>query len=211
MFISFEGMEGSGKSTLLQRLCEDLAGKGLPFLRTQEPGGSELGRMLRALLLDTRQDIVPESELFLYLADRVQHVQQVIRPALAEGRLVLSDRYADSTIVYQGYGRGLPVERLDELNRIATGGLWPDLTILFDLEPAVGLARARSRNTGCGTEVTEGRFEAETMAFHERVREGYLVRAQLFPERFRIIDAGLSPERVYARVAAMLKPFVPLG
>lgn len=208
MFITFEGMEGSGKSTALQRLCGDLEARGVSFLRTREPGGSELGKSLRALLLDARQEVAPEAELFLYLADRAQHVHQVIRPALAEERLVLSDRYADSTIVYQGYGRGLPVERLFELNRVAVDGLWPDLTIVFDLDPAVGLSRARARNADCGAEITEGRFEAEALAFHERVRNGYLAWAGRFPERFRVIAAARSPEEVYAQVRAVLKPVV---
>ena len=145
MFISFEGTEGSGKSTALDLLCVALDRLGASPLRTREPGGSVLGKSLRTLLLDARQEVAPEAELFLYLADRAQHVRQVIRPALAAGRLVLPDRYADSTIVYQGYGRGLPVERLFELNQMAVGGLWPDLTLLFDLDPAVG-PRAKARN-----------------------------------------------------------------
>jgi len=211
MFISFEGMEGSGKSTVLERLCAALDKRGASYLRTREPGGSELGKSLRALLLDAGQQVAPEAELFLYLADRAQHVRQVIRPNLEQGRLVLSDRYADSTIVYQGYGRELPVERLLEFNQLAVGGLWPDLTLLFDLEPRVGLARARARNVACGTEVSEGRFEAEALAFHQRVREGYLVWAGRFPGRFRIIDAGRSPEEVYVQVEDVLKTYIPLG
>jgi len=208
MFISFEGTEGSGKSTALNLLCAALDSRGVSTLRTREPGGSELGKSLRALLLDVRQEVAPEAELFLYLADRAQHVRQVIRPALTEGRLVLSDRYADSTIVYQGYGRGLPVERLFELNQMAVGGLWPDLTLLFDLDPAVGLARARARNTELGIEVSEGRFEAETLAFHQRVRAGYLAWAGRFPERFRLINAGCSPEEVYAQVENMVEAYI---
>jgi len=208
MFISFEGTEGSGKSTVLDLLCAALGSRGVSALRTREPGGSELGKSLRGLLLDARQAVTPEAELFLYLADRAQHVRQVIRPALAEGRLVLSDRYADSTIVYQGYGRGLPVERLFDLNQMAVGGLWPDLTLLFDLDPAVGLARARARNTELGIEVSEGRFEAETLAFHQRVREGYLAWARRFPERFRLINAGNSPAEVYAQVENMVEAVI---
>jgi dTMP kinase len=208
MFISFEGVEGSGKSTALGRLCAALDNRGVSCLRTREPGGSELGKSLRALLLDARQQVAPEAELFLYLADRAQHVRQVIRPNLEQGRLVLSDRYADSTIVYQGYGRGLPVERLFELNQLAVGGLWPDLTLLFDLDPHVGLARARARNADHGTQVSEGRFEAEALAFHQRVRKGYLAWAGRFPERFRIIDAGRFPEEVYAQVENALEAHI---
>ena len=209
MFITFEGIEGSGKSTVMELLCAALNSRGVSCLRTREPGGSELGKRLRALLLDAGQQVVPEAELFLYLADRAQHVRQVIRPALTKGLPALSDRYADSTIVYQGYGRGLPIDRLFELNQLAVGGIWPDVTLLFDLDPAVGLARARTRNADLGMEVSEGRFEAEALPFHQRVREGYLAWARRFPERFRIIDAGRSHEEVYAQVEHMLKMRIP--
>jgi dTMP kinase len=209
MFISFEGIEGSGKSTALELLCAALNSRGTPCLHTREPGGSDLGKNLRGLLLDAEQQIVPEAELFLYLADRAQHVRQVIRPALAKKQLVLSDRYADSTIVYQGYGRRLPIERLLALNELAVGGLWPDMTLLFDLDPTVGLARARARNADLGIEVSEGRFEAEPLLFHQRVREGYLAWAERFPERFHIIDAGHSPREVYTQVENALKAHMP--
>ena len=204
MFITLEGIEGSGKGTVLDRLCEDFSARGRAFLRTREPGGSDLGKTLRALLLDARQTIAPEAELFLYLADRAQHVRQVIRPALDRGLTVISDRYADSTIVYQGYGRGLDVEELYRLNETAVGGLWPDLTILLDVDPAVGLARARARNSEQGLDISEGRFEAEEMAFHQRIRQGYLAWAKRHAGRFRIVDASLPPDEVHAGVAAIL-------
>lgn len=204
MFITLEGIEGSGKGTVLDRLCKDFSIQGRPFLRTREPGGSELGRALRALLLDARQCIAPEAELFLYLADRAQHVCRVVRPALDRGLTVISDRYADSTIVYQGHGRGLDVEELYRLNETAVNGLWPDLTILLDVDPAVGLARARARNSEKGLDVSEGRFEAEAMAFHQRIRQGYLVWAKRHAGRFRIVDASLPPDEVYARVATVI-------
>ncbi|MDR2488043.1 MAG: dTMP kinase [Desulfovibrio sp.] len=198
MFIAFEGIEGSGKSTVLEWLCDRFAGQGVSFLRTREPGGSDIGETLRALLLDARQTIVPEAELFLYLADRAQHVRQVIRPALERGEFVISDRYADSTIVYQGYGRGLDVEELFRLNEIAVGGLWPDMTVLLDVDPAVGLDRARVRNHEQGTDVTEGRFETEELSFHHRIRQGYLAWAKRHPRRFHIVDAALPMESVRA-------------
>lgn len=204
MFITLEGIEGSGKSTVLDRLCGRWSADHRPFLRTREPGGSDIGRTLRALLLDARQNIVPEAELFLYLADRAQHVRQVIRPALDRGQVVISDRYADSTIVYQGYGRGLNVESLFQLNEVAVGGLWPDLTILLDVDPAAGLARARARNSEAGLEVAEGRFEAEAMAFHQRIREGYLMWAKRHAGRFRIVNAAAPPDEVYANVEALI-------
>lgn len=204
MFLTFEGMEGSGKSTALDRLCGLLSATGRPFVRTREPGGSELGKTLRALLLDARQDVAPEAELFLYLADRAQHVRQVIRPALAAGSLVLSDRYADSTIVYQGYGRGLDVERLYSLNEMAVGGLWPAKTILFDVDPETGLRRARTRNAELGATISEGRFEAEDLAFHRRVREGYLDWAKRHPERFLVLDATQPPDLVFAHLRTVI-------
>lgn len=204
MFITFEGIEGSGKSTVLDRLCARLADQGRFFIRTREPGGSEMGKALRALLLDARQSIAPEAELFLYLADRAQHARQVIRPALDRNIPVISDRYADSTIVYQGYGRGLDLEELFRLNELAVGGLWPDLTVLLDVDPAAGLARAKARNIEKGLDVSEGRFEAEDLAFHQRIRQGYLTWADRHADRFRVVDASLSPDQVYARVESIV-------
>ncbi len=209
MFISFEGIEGSGKGTVLRSVCERLTERGVPFLSTREPGGSDLGAPLRALLLDARQTIVPKAELFLYLADRAQHVAQVIRPALARGRLVLSDRYADSTIVYQGFGRGLDVQELFRLNETAVDGLWPDITFVLDVDPEVGLERARRRNTELGLSVSEGRFEAEAMEFHRTIRQGYLDWAARHPERFRIINGGLPPEAVFHDVWSILSTRFP--
>ena len=217
MFITFEGIEGSGKGTAIERVKEWLGKKGYPVLLTREPGGSPLGRELRAFLLDARQSIAPEAELFLYLADRAQHVRQIIRPALESGKLVISDRYADSTIVYQGYGRGLDVDALHALNtmavggplRAAAGGLWPDLTILLDVAPEIGLERARARNTALGLEVLEGRFEAESLAFHERIRFGYLTWADKHSDRFHIIDGGLPPDAVFARIRDVLAAKLP--
>jgi dTMP kinase len=204
MFITFEGIEGAGKSTVLDRLGEGLGARGRACLRTREPGGSDLGTSLRALLLDSGRTIVPEAELFLYLADRAQHVRRVIRPALEGGRLVLCDRYADSTVVYQGYGRGLDVEELFRLNDMAVGGLWPDMTVLLDVDAAAGLARARARNREAGTDVREGRFEAEAISFHQRIRQGYLAWAGRHPGRFRIVDASRPPDAVCAAVAEIV-------
>lgn len=177
-------------------LCAALQGMDLPFVRTREPGGSVLGGALRALLLDVESRVLPKTELFLYLADRAQHVEEVIRPALAAGRIVVSDRYADSTVVYQGYGRGLDVERLLALNEDAVDGLWPDVTLLYDLPPEIGLARARSRNEATGLARAEGRFEAEAMAFHRRIRQGYLEWAARFPERYQIVNADAPADEV---------------
>lgn len=211
MFISFEGMEGSGKSSAMAALAQMLEERGKTVLKTREPGGSRLGRELRALLLDSRNsDICPQTELFLYLADRAQHVHSVIRPALDNGDIVFSDRYADSTIVYQGYGRGLPPDDLYELNNRAVGGIWPDYTLLFDVDPARGLERARGRNRLEGKEESEGRFEAESLAFHTRVRQGFLDWATRFPARFRIIDAGKPQEDVIRQAQAALESLFAL-
>ena len=199
MFITFEGMEGSGKSTVMHRLGAWLEGKGHDVVYTREPGGSRLGGKLRAILLDAgNSDITPRAELFLYLADRAQHAASVVRPALARGAIVLSDRYADSTVVYQGYGRGLDVAMLHSLNEQAVDGVWPDMTLLFDVDPATGLARANARNAAEGKSVSEGRFEAESLAFHTRVREGFLDWAARNNTRFTVIDATCSPDAVFA-------------
>lgn len=198
MFITFEGIEGSGKSTALRMLAEHLEDKGYFVVSTREPGGSALGRKLRAMLLDSRTtQLRNRAELFLFLADRAQHVSEVIRPALDEGHLVLCDRYADSTISYQGYGRGMDIDQLVQVNDLAISGLWPQLTLLCDLSPHMGLERAGRRNHEEGTIISEGRFDSESMAFHTRVREGYLERAAAEPDRFAIIDAARPVEDVF--------------
>ncbi|EPR36232.1 Thymidylate kinase [Alkalidesulfovibrio alkalitolerans DSM 16529] len=205
MFVTFEGIEGTGKSTQIGLLDAWLREQGRATEITREPGGSRLGRELRRILLSMESsDLTGQAELFLYLADRAQHVATVIRPALLAGHDVLSDRFADSTVVYQGYGRGLDPKTLHGLNEVAVDGLWPDLTILLDIEPEEGLRRALARNIAEGTHASEGRFEAEHMEFHARVREGYLTWAALHPERFRVVDASASPEVVHARVRELV-------
>ena len=197
MFISFEGIEGSGKSTAQRLLADHLQGLGYDPLLTREPGGCALGRSLRPILLDARtRGLSSRAELYLFLADRAQHVAEVIRPALEAGQTVLCDRYADSTLAYQGYGRGLDPEHLRRINDMATGGLMPDLTLLLDLPVHCGLERAGLRNREEGTVLSEGRFDAESLEFHERVRQGYRSLAAEEPERFAIIDAAQPPEDV---------------
>jgi len=189
MFVTFEGMEGAGKSTALKNVEAALRAEGADVVVTREPGGSTLGQSLRALLLDCRSRIVPDAELCLFLADRAQHVAEVIRPALAAGKVVLCDRYADSTYAYQGFARGMDPDRLRLLSDAVTGGLVPDLTLLFDVPVEVGLARAQARNKEEGTSVSEGRFDSETLKFHTAVRGGFLKLAAADPQRMRIIDA----------------------
>ena len=198
MFVTVEGVEGAGKSTRLGMLSAEFERRGLSFIRTREPGGCGLGAKIRPLLLDVSSRVDSRAELFLFLADRAQHVEETIRPALARGEWVLCDRYADSTIAYQGYGRGMNVETLQSLNDYATGGLWPDRTLLLDLPVETGLERALARNGREGLSQSEGRFEAEALAFHRRIREGFLERAARWPERFCVLDATLAPEELLA-------------
>lgn len=207
MFVTFEGIEGTGKSTQLKRLAQALAERNLPVTVTREPGGSDLGRTLRSILLSMEsRDLTSQAELFLYLADRAQHVATVIQPALAAGRIVLCDRFTDSTVAYQGYGRGLDPARLEALNALAVDGIWPNRTILLDLEPETGLARARARNRDLGTTLDEGRFEAEALSFHSRVREGFLALAAAQPDRFVIIDASAPVDAVARTIRDALAP-----
>lgn len=208
MFITFEGIEGSGKSTALSLLAEYLEGKGHAVQRTREPGGTALGRTLRALVLDVRasaQGLCSAAELCIFLADRAQHVNEVIRPCLNAGQIVLCDRYVDSTLCYQGHGRGMDVKHIKAVNELAIDGLWPHLTLLLDLPVEAGLRRAGRRNIEDGTAQTEGRFEAESVAFHERVRQGYLALAAQNPQRFVRIDASLPPDEVFLQCIAAVE------
>lgn len=197
MFITLEGMEGAGKSSLAHGLaCRLEKSPPSPVLLTREPGGCGLGKTLRAALLHSEANICPTAELFLFLADRAQHVHEVIRPALEAGRTVICDRFADSTIVYQGYGRGLDPMHLRDLNHEAIGGLWPDLTLIVDLPPEVGLLRARRRNAEQEQTTAEGRFEAEALHFHHLVREGFLHWAALNAPRCVVLSGLLSQEEL---------------
>ena len=205
MFITFEGIEGAGKGTLISFVAKWLETNHKTFISTREPGGSQLGSRLRAILLDASSRIVPDAEMFLYLADRAQHVAEVIRPALDSNTIVLCDRYADSNIVYQGYGRGLDVEELYELNNRAVRNVWPNITFLLDLPPETGLERALKRNEALGITETEGRFEAENLAFHSRIRDGFLTWAHRHGERFVVLDACAEPEDVWRQALSRLE------
>jgi len=196
MFITFEGIEGSGKSTQLRRLAERIPGAVI----TKEPGGTPLADRIRAILLDSASQLDPVAELFLFAASRRQNVIEVIKPALDRGAVVLCDRFTDSTLAYQGFGRLINLDQLRTLNAWATDSLVPDLTLLFDLPEEVGLTRARSRNAGAAQD--EGRFEAEDLRFHRRVREGYRTLAVAEPERFALIDAEGYAHDIFARVVA---------
>lgn len=211
-FVTFEGIEGSGKSTQIARLAERLVREGLDVVTTREPGGTELGLRLRAVLLECGSTPVsPWAELLLYAADRAEHMARTVRPALDRGAIVLCDRHLDASLAYQGYGRGLPLERIREIHRIPPLDRRPDRTVLLDIDPETGLARARSRNARDGTTFAEGRFEAETLAFHRRVRNGYLQLARAGPERFRIVPGDEDADRVECGVLEALLDLLPGG
>jgi dTMP kinase len=192
IFITFEGIDGSGKSTQMRLLAEALRQQGLEVLTTREPGGTPLGQRLRAALLDVDEHVDPLAELLVFAADRAQHVRTVLRPAIDQGQVVFSDRYADATVAYQGAGRGFDKKLIDEIVTLATDGLTPDLTLLFDLPVAECVARTRRRHENKNT---GDRLDSEDIEFHSRVRDAYLRIAAAEPERVRIIDAsGASPE-----------------
>ncbi len=189
-FLTFEGPEGSGKTTQSRLLAERLSDDGFEVVTSAEPGGDPVAREIRKILLHSEEAITPEAELLLYLASRAQHVTRVILPALERNAIVICDRYADSSVAYQGYGRGICLETLSRLNGFATGGLTPDLTILLDVPVEFGLARQQDKN----------RFEAESLAFHNRVRDGFLKLAQDEPGRWVVIDAHGSVKDVAGRI-----------
>lgn len=195
MFITFEGSEGSGKSTQITLLASYLVNKGYRVLTTREPGGTLIGEQVRDCLHDVANtEMTAAAEVLLYSASRSQLVQEVIKPALASNHIVLSDRYADSTIAYQGYGRGLDLEALEHITRFATGGLKPDLSILLDIDVSKGL----SRRTDGGAEMN--RMDLQTIEFYQRVRKGYMTLVNDEPERWLIIDASRPADEVQVDV-----------
>ena len=209
MFISLEGIEGCGKTTQIRQLGIYLEEMGYPYITTREPGGTAIGEKIRSILLDpASKNMVPIAELLLYFADRAQHINEVIKPSLVEDKIVLCDRYFDATVVYQGYARGLDTRLIFDLHRILFHDLKPDLTLLLDLPPRIGLARAwQELDSGsrCGT---ESRFEEEALNFHEKVREGYLELARLEPKRFKIIDASRPKDEVQSDIRRALGPYL---
>lgn len=198
MFITLEGGEGVGKTTQQALLAERLQREGYACVSTREPGGTALGEALREILLHG-DPLTPLAELFLYAADRAEHVQKCILPALAAGQVVVCDRFTDSTLAYQGYGRGLDLEKIRQLNHLATGGLQPHLTLWLDLPPEVGLARSGLAD----------RLEQERLEFHRRVHQGFQALAAAEPQRIVRIDAGGSPLEVAARIWSVVQPRLP--
>ena len=204
--ITFEGIDGCGKTTQLHLLESHLTERGADFISTREPGGTELGRKIRSALLDgAKGSVEPLAELLLYSADRAQHVREVVLPALEAGRIVLSDRFYDATTVYQGYARGFDLGLVRELNRLAAGEVVPDLTLLFDLEVEAALRRTHTRGDDART---RDRLDSEPVAFHTRVREGYLEIAAGEPDRFRIIPATGSIDETFERMMDALRGFL---
>ena len=208
MFITLEGIEGCGKTTQMQQLSAYVEKRGHSCVLTREPGGTALGEKIRAILLDPAStEIVPTAELLLYMADRAQHINSLIKPSLAEGKVVLCDRYFDATVVYQGFARGLDTGFICDLHRLIFDDLKPDMTFLLDLAPRIGLARAWKQLDNGTRSGTESRFEEETINFHEKVRAGYLELARRQPERIRVVDGSQDIKQVQADIRDALAEY----
>ena len=196
LFITFEGADGCGKTTQIRLIDEYLRNKGYKTLLTREPGAKGLGVKLREILLNYDGEVSPKCESFLFLADRAQHVDCIIKPAVKEGIIVLCDRHTDSTIAYQGYGRGINIDELKHLNEIATGGLKPDLTIVYDVDVETSQSRVGNK---------KDRMESAGREFFERVRKGFLEIAKQEPERVKVIDSTKSIEEIHAKTAELIE------
>lgn len=201
LFITFEGGEGAGKTTLISRLRNFFEERGSEVLSTREPGGTLLGEKLRDIVLNGGTDLTltPKAELLLFLAARASHVDQLIRPALQQNKIVLCDRFSDSTVAYQGYARSIGIEETEALCSFATSHLEPDLTFYLDLNPEEGFGRMKKASR------TQDRMESEALSFHQKVREGFLELAKRHPERIKRLDASLSPEEVYVQALKHLE------
>lgn len=209
LFISFEGGEGAGKSTQIRHLVRWLKANQTDVLLTLEPGGSRIGKRIRELLLNPSiKNLSERAELLLYEADRAQHVEEILLPALAQGKVVISDRYADSSTVYQGICRGLGLDWTEQLNAFATQGLFPDLVIVLDIPETIGLRRVQKRVTqlvGKRKRIKMDRLEREKQSFHRKVRSGFLLLSKRHPKRFRVLDARQSPEAVSKAIQNLVK------
>ena len=207
LFLTFEGMDGSGKTTQMRLLAERLRARGRDVMETAEPGGTRIGIEIRRILLDAaNRELGPTAEMLLYFACRAQNVDEWIMPALAAGKIVLSDRFTDSTLVYQGSGRGLGAETVMTLDRIACRGLVPDLTLLIDIDADTSLARAHARNASDHT--GETRMDEQSLDFHRQVYEAYHALAAREPGRFRVIDGRAGIEAIAAEIRKAVEPYV---
>jgi dTMP kinase len=204
--ISFEGLDGAGKTTQIALLEQWLLSRQVPFVLTREPGGTPLGIEIRQFLLH-RPDlqITPLAEAFLFQADRAQHFAQLILPALAEGKLVITDRCFDASIAYQGYARGVGVELVEGLSMLATQGHVPDLTILLDLDPSQVHERTDGSRDKTGQREEQTRFDVEAEDFHRRVQEGFRLLARIHPERIKVVDASRTPEEIHLEIVALVE------
>lgn len=201
IFITFEGGEGSGKTTMMSRLSEYLSEKNIPYLTTREPGGIDIAEKIRSIILNPEHTAMDaRTEALLYAAARRQHLVEKVIPALEEGQIVLCDRFVDSSLAYQGYARGLGIEEVRSINLFATESLAPDLTLYFDVDPDIGLARIAANQ---GREFN--RLDMEDRLFHDKVRAGYLKLLENEPKRIKVIDASLSPDEVFCSIIANLR------
>jgi dTMP kinase len=198
LFITLEGADGSGKTTQMDKIVQFFEQNNIEYIVTREPGGMDLGHKIRDILLNYDGEVDSTCEMFLYLADRAQHMQTKIKKALAQGKVVLCDRHTDSTLAYQGYARGLDIDEINLLNNIATRGKKPDLTLLFDVDTEVAMERV-------GNRAEKDRLEAEGAKFHQKVRNGYLEIEKKEPERIKIINSNLDIDSVWAQVESILK------
>ena len=210
LFITFEGVEGSGKTTQIRRLRSYLSRRGIPCIITREPGGCPLSEKIRKILLNPdHRGMVPLTELLLYEAARAQHVNETIAPLLKKGRVVISDRFTDASIAYQGYGRKVGLKLIEKLNRVSSQGIRPDVTFLLDCSSRVGLKRALQRNQRLRQE-KEGRFELERIQFHHRVRRGYLFIAKKDLRRVRVVDTREGEEKVFEKIRKVIDQLIPI-
>lgn len=210
LFITCEGGEGSGKSTLMEHLAQNLRKRGFDVVTTREPGGVPLGEQIRKLLLkaDTRAAIGSKAELMLFLSARAQHIDELIKPALDAGKIVICDRFNDSTVAYQGYARGLGIESVQRLCNFVCNGIEPDLTFFLDVDPEEGLQRSQRLEKDTSAAGKVDRIEAEKLEFHQRVRQGMRRLVAQFPERMRVIDAHQPPDVVFETALKLLEPFL---
>ena len=207
LFITFEGMDGSGKTTQMRRLAKRLRGRGRTVLETAEPGGTSIGRAIRRILLDAaNQELSPSAELLLYFASRAQNVDELILPALERGEVVLADRFTDSSLVYQGCGRGLGAEAVMALDRIACRGLKPDLTVFVDIDVETSLGRAHARNSRADR--GETRMDEQSVEFHRKVYEAYQALAASEPERIKKVDGGASIDEIETAIWKIVSAYV---
>lgn len=207
-FITFEGIEGCGKSTQVRLLSEALNLEGFPCIPTREPGGTYIGSKIREILLNPdHKGIAPQTELLLYAADRAQHIIELIKPALNDGKVVICDRFTDATVAYQGFGRRLDSSLINKLNEIASQGLRPGLTILLDCPVKIGIQRALERNSK-NKDIKDDRFEQEAMEFHDMVRNGYLAIAKAEPERVKVVDATKDIQPMHGEIRGIVDAFL---